>query len=196
MKPSEKYKRDYEELMKFKTEYLEYITLYPIAGRSLTENLQQDYVNPSRGVERNEGYSKLGILAGKAHSAYERHGPLIQSGLPGTLASPQNPLENWAETLNSNRVFNATRLITCLDQAIGKAQHAWTEAERNEKGFTGLVANYLRWPRELREAIEPGNPGLGRVANYVGWAINIFLPIAVAIISGTIVEIIRKKWNL
>lgn len=196
MKPSERYKSDYNVLKQFKEEYLKYITLHPILGNSLTENLRRDYLNPVQGAERNEGYSTLGILAGKAHSAYERHGPLLQTGLPGTLTSPQNPLENWAATLNSNRVFNSATLITCLDQSIGKAQSAWEGAVRNEKGFTGLVARYLRWPKELKEAVEPGNSRLGTVANYFGWAVNIILPIAVAVISGIILEIMRKKWNL
>jgi len=42
------------------------------------------------------------------------------------------------------------------------------EASERERGITGLIAAFLRWPSDLREAVGPGHPAQLVAAGVIG----------------------------
>lgn len=146
MRPSERYRRDAEDLTKFREAYIALL-------------------KAQRGVPPGGRQSTLGWLqlrepvasaSGPAANAYERHG-----------GGYVNLVANWGDSLTISPI-KPDEVLSAVDAAIANAERATEIAERRERGVTGVIAAFIRWPSTLREAVDPEHVGQARAAAALG----------------------------
>ena len=134
---------------------------------------------------------RAGTAAGAALPAYERalgaQYLLNNSILFG--GKPFNPIGNWDTSLQVPSDFSPQVLTAIADQAIGVAEARLEEARLRERGLTGILASFVRWPRTLREAV--GTSGVERTTatavGYMGQFLLLLVTGVLTIILGQLV---------
>lgn len=79
-----------------------------------------------------------------------------------------DPMANWELSLRDPEQFAPHTLIASVESAIARAKQEAIEATGRERGLTGLIAAFLRWPSDLREAVGPGHPAQLAAASVIG----------------------------
>jgi hypothetical protein len=166
VKPSERYRRDADDLEAFREAYVHLLALDESPGWRGTKTW----------LGRREAVARA---SGPAAGAFERHG--VDGVLGGT-----NPVAQWMDSLESYGVSPAD-VLSSVDAAIARAGRASDDASRREEGLTGVVASFVRWPSTLREAVDPGKVGQRRAAAAVGYTAQALVVGVIASIIGTLV---------
>lgn len=164
MKPSQKHQRDAELMTAFSKAYVDLIAnSEPFDGNwgvELGPKVIDDVWE--------QKLRAVAAAAGAVGESYSRHGGLWTLRRPGLAHDYVDPVANWESSLSDPETYPAQRMITSVDAAIASAQRAATDAAKRERGLTGLIAAFLRWPSDLREAVGPGHGAQRRAAGAIG----------------------------
>ena len=88
-----------------------------------------------------EARQQVGLLAGPAGEATDRARlSVLQAGMQF------NPIRNWSGSLSSRTIHSF------CDSAFGSLMTRADEAAERERGLVGLLARFLRFPVDVREA--------------------------------------------
>ena len=119
--------------------------------------------------------------AGAAGPVYEQYGGTFTMRNAAYLTHGISPVANWEMSLRDPRQLSPDTVVSSLEAAVAAAQHEASEAAERERGITGLVAAFIRWPSDLREAVGPG-----KAQRTAAGAVGIFGQIVVATIGGAL----------
>lgn len=111
------------------------------------------------GVSRGEWsrlYSETAKAAGAAAAAYPRWGGTFTLRNAAYIMHEVDVVANWEMSLRDPEQLDPTRIISTVEAAIARARQESEDAKRRERGLTGFIAAFLRWPANLREAAGPG----------------------------------------
>lgn len=112
--------------------------------------------------------TEVAQAAGNALGAYGRHGGRFALRNAAYTVNNVDPVANWEMALNDPEQMKPETVVGAVESAIGNAQRLQSEATERERGITGVVAAFLRWPADLREAVGPGSSAQRRAAGVVG----------------------------
>ena len=183
MKPSQRHAVHANRLVEFRNAYVALInashreyqfpaTVYVAAGDTMRWTQLRDAVARA---------------AGPAAPVYPRYGTLFQLRSGGWVQDRANPVLHWETAMRNCELLAPDTLVGALDGAIARAYAERDDAQAREKGFTGLVARFLRWPWELREAV-----GGGAVARRSAYAVGVGGQVIAGLITAGILAGIAK----
>ena len=178
MKPSQQWQHDEDHLLAFREAFIALINASELTG----DWMDHQYIPKGDRKEWSRLRSEVAIAAGVATHAYLRAG-----GGTYTLKNAAyimnnvNPVSNWEMALKDPEQMPPETVIGSIETALGVASTEKDLAKSRERGLIGLIAAFLRWPQDLREAVGP-NRGQRRAAS----AIGVFGQIAVATIGGAL----------
>jgi hypothetical protein len=177
LKPSEQYRRDAEALRDFREAYVELVNASaPHQPRFLTE------LGPGVSHDRwSRLRSEVSTVSGAAIPAYGRHGAVFSLRNAAYMMTNVNPVANWEMSFRDPEQLPPETVVSVVESAIGLADKRADEAAHREHGLVGLVASFLRWPSELREAVGPGHAAQRRAAGVLGIAAQVVVGVITAL---------------
>jgi hypothetical protein len=166
VKPSEHLKRDADVLSLFRNAYVDLVNharphredMYAMV--ELRSNTDHATWQAKR--------SEVAGAAGMAGAAYGRHGGTMTLRNAAYIMNDVDPLTNWEMSLRDPEQMSPETVIASVDSAVARARQLSREAAERERGLTGLIAAFLRWPSNLREAVGPGRSAQRRAAGVIG----------------------------
>lgn len=124
--------------------------------------------------------SEVATSAGAASRSYPRWGGTFTLRNAAYISHNVDPVANWEMSLRDVEQFPPETVLAAVEAAMATAHQAANEARQRERGLTGLIAAFLRWPSNLREAVGPGGAGVQRTAAGVIGVVGQALVAAVA----------------
>lgn len=194
MKPSQRYLRDSNLMMAFRNAYVELTNNVQVVPRGLT----MTELAPAAGVGQQEWsrlYSTTAQAAGACASAYHRYGGRITLRNAAYMTPNVDLVANWEMSLRDPQQLDPKTVIASVESAIARARQQSVEAAERERGVTGLIAAFLRWPSTLREAVEPGRSGQRAAASVVGVAGQVLVGILGSVIATGLVALGLMLWR-
>jgi hypothetical protein len=152
MKPSARWQVDVDKLIAFREAYIKLLNASKVGGDWMDRQL----VPKGSGAEWNRLRTEVATAAGVAAFSYNRSGggTLILKNAAYVMNNV-NPVTNWAMSIADPQQLPPETVLGSVETAIGVATSERDEAKQRERGFVGLVAAFLRWPSDLREAVGP-----------------------------------------
>lgn len=98
-------------------------------------------------------------------------------------------------SLRSPEHLSPEMVLRSVEGAIGTARQEAVEAERHEHGLTGLVAGFLRWPSNLREAVGPSNRAQRTAAGAIGVVGQIIVATLATAVGTGLVAGVAALWT-
>ena len=152
MKPSAKHELNRQRMLAFRDAFMNFYNASKIIEdwpkKKLVPNIEaQKWV---------ELRLKVAGASGAAGAIYPLYGTLFQTRSAGWAMDNFNPITGWEVCANDCELFPPETLITALEAALSNAEAKVEDAKGREKGFTGLIAGFLRWPQTIREAVGGG----------------------------------------
>lgn len=164
MKPSQRCTADAELLLAFRSVYVDLLNSSRASSDGLFKTLVPAIPQPEYQAKRRD----VALASGPAALAYSRYGGNYTMRNAVVIHHDVNPVANWEMSLRSPEDFSPEMVLSAVEGAIGSARREAVEAEQRERGLTGLVAAFLRWPSNLREAVGPGNRSQRTAAGAIG----------------------------
>jgi hypothetical protein len=157
-------------------------------GWGALATLQPDGISRERWVEL---YSAVATAAGAAGPVYERYGGSVTLRNAAYIRTNVNLLANWELSIRDPEQLPVHSLISAVESAVARARQLADEAAEREKGLTGMIAAFLRWPSNLREAVGPGHGAQRTAAGFIGIFGQLFVAtvggaLAVGLVAGTV----------
>ena len=121
--------------------------------------------------------------AGRAEAAARYAGGLVAFG-GGT---PINPISNWRASFNPIHTITPGVIENYCQQLIGRLEQLTTQAQQRERGLVGLIAAFLRFPDDVREAI---GEGATRRAKRSAFAVAVAAQVVGALIVAAVITLI------
>jgi len=140
---------------------------------------------------------RTALMAGAAASAYQR-----QSG--GTLQVQNfgkmqkiDPVANWQIAIDAPISLEPKVLVSTIEYVVGTTQVRLEEELGRERGIFGVLAAFLRWPDDLRDAVG-GSRKRRRSAKAVGVAGQVFVATLSTVLAAAIVatagQLLSRLW--
>jgi hypothetical protein len=177
VRPSERVEADIEFLAEFRHAFIDLIN----HARIDYSGIAAEFVPSVGDAEWNELRSRVARAAGAASRASAEYGGTLSVAQFGQVVTNMSPVTNWERSLRDPEWLRPDMVVGHVDAAIGLATVTLNEMRRRERGVVGLIASFLRWPQDLREAVGPG-VAQRRVAG----ALGVFGQIVVGTISGAL----------
>jgi hypothetical protein len=189
VKPSERLKRDADALSLFRNAYVDLVN----HAQPYRENMYATVVlRPDTDHETWQRMrSEVSGAVGMAAAAYSRHGGTMTLRNAAYIMHDVDPVANWEMSLRDPEQMRPESLISSVDSAIARARQLSREAAERERGLTGVIAAFLRWPSNLREAVGSDHPAQRRAAGAIGVVGQILVgavatAIATGLVAGTV----------
>jgi len=182
VKPSERFGADVTNLIEFRDAFIDMINATQVVSPRFIQQRVPN-VDPTtwNGVRH-----RVAVAAGPARLAYNRHGDQLSLRQFGTVTNGISPVANWEMALSAPESLPPESVVSMVETAAGLAFSRQKQAAGNEKGVVGLVAAFMRWPSNLREAVGPGSTQR-RAATVVGIAGQVLTGVIVAgIVAGIV----------
>jgi len=129
--------------------------------------------------------------AGAAAISYGRYGGTFTLRNVAYIMNNVDPVTNWEMSLRDPDQLSPQTIVASVESAIARAQQEALDAARRERGLTGLVAAFLRWPSDLREAVGPGHSAQRRAAGAIGVVGQVIVgAVATALATGLIAAVV------
>lgn len=186
MKPSTRYAEDARLMTAFRSAFVDLVN----HSRQHQELYRPELVRDTDHATWQAKRRATAMAAGAAAEAYSSHGGIhtvTQFGRSSTF----DPVLNWETALKDPEHLSPESVISSVEAAVARALQLSREASLRERGFTGLVAAFLRWPVTLREAVGPG--AAQRTAAGV---VGVVGQVVVGLIVTAIVAAIVQAWTL
>lgn len=167
VKPSERYAQHATLLMDFRNAYVELLNRAEPKGdgwsiQALGPKTSVDWTTWSR------LRSNVARAAGAASTVYHRYGGTFVLRNVAYIMNDVDPVVNWEMSLSDPEQLKPEVVISTVEGATALAFQKAKEAEGREHGITGLIAAFLRWPSDLREAVGPDHAGQRAAAGAIG----------------------------
>lgn len=193
MKPSERFGQDAELLSVFRNAYVDLVNnARETEGPFFTSELGPAVDNQTWQTMR----SAVAASAGAAALAYSRHGGVFTLRSAAYIVNNVDPVTNWEMSLHDPEQLSPERVISSVESAIARARQEAFESLGRERGLTGLIAAFLRWPTDLREAVGAGHPAQLAAAGVIGVIGQILTAAIGGAISVGIVAAAVALWQL
>lgn len=195
MKPSERYLLDSNLMMDFRNSFVALIN----NARPVPKSITMVELRPADGVTQetwSQLYSETARAAGAAAAAYPRYGGTFTLRNPAVIMSDVDPVANWQMSIEDPQQLDPMRVIASVESAVAQARQKSAEAKDAERGVTGVVASFLRWPANLREAVGPGRSAQRTAATVIGVVGQIVVGAATAALATGLVAGIVALWQL
>lgn len=166
MKPSERFRRDADALSLFRNAYVDLVN-HAKPYREDTFSMVVLRPNTDNATWQKKR-SEVSGAAGMAGAAYGRHGGTVTLRTMTYVLPNIEPLTNWEMSLRDPEQLDPETVISSVESAIARARQLSQDAAARERGLTGLIAAFLRWPSNLREAVGPGRSAQRRAAGLIG----------------------------
>lgn len=129
--------------------------------------------------------------AGAASDAYRKHGGTYTLRNAAYVMNAVDPVINWEMSFKDPEQLSPESVLASVDAAVAGAVQAAEEAAERERGVTGLIAAFIRWPVNLREAV--GSESAAQQTAAV--AIGIAGQVAVGVVAAGVFAAIVALWN-
>lgn len=106
-----------------------------------------------------------------------------------------DPVANWEMSLRDPAQLAPETIISAVEAAIGAAAQKAEDARPRERGIVGLIAAFLRWPSELREAVGPGHSAQRTAAGVLGVLAQLVVGIIGSLIATGLVALGVSLWR-
>lgn len=182
-------------MMEFRNAYVDlanYTERVP-KGMTMSELVQAKTVSDQDWVQ---AYSAVSQAAGAAASAYQRYGGTFILRNVAYMTPGVDPVANWEMSLRDPDQLEPQTLIATVEAAIARARQASEEAAERERGLTGLIAAFLRWPSNLREAVGQGPPAQRTAAGVIGVIGQVVVGAITAGLTAGLVAGVVALWGL
>jgi len=147
---------------------------------------------PGNGVnaqEWNRLRSKVAATCGAAGPSYNRHGGTFTLRNAAYISNNVNPVDNWDLSFRDPEQFPPETVLSAVEAAIASAAQKASDARDRERGVTGIIAAFLRWPSTLREAVDPESSGQQWAAGVIGVAGQIVVGIVASVLATGLVAV-------
>lgn len=101
-------------------------------------------------------YFETAKAAGAAALAYPKYGGTFTLRNAAYILNNVDPVANWEMSIRDPEQLDPRTIIASIEAAISRARQESQDASERERGLTGFIAAFLRWPSTLREAVGPG----------------------------------------
>lgn len=180
-------------MMDFRNAYVELV--------NNARQVETDYVTvvlaPKPGVSDAE-WSRLcsatAQASGAAAEAYPRYGGKYTFRNGPILMNNVDPVANWGMSLKNPDQLEPSALISAVEAAIARARQASAEAAERERGLTGLIAAFLRWPSHLREAAGPGH-AQRTAAGFIGFLGQLAVAVLASVLAVWVAAGLVAMWG-
>lgn len=193
VKPSERFKRDAEALLRFRNAYVDLVNHARPHREDMYALLELRPSTDHATWQRKR--TEVSSAAGMAGAAYGRHGGTMTLRNAVYIMHDVDPLTNWEMSLRDPEQMSPETVISSVDSAIARAQHLWREAAERERGLTGLIAAFLRWPSNLREAVGPDRSAQRTAAGLIGVAGQVVVGAITAALTAGLVAGVVALWQ-
>lgn len=188
LKPSQRHSRNAERLFKFRNAYVQLIN-----ASVLRDTFPRKSMGPAIDeIKWQALIDEVSRGAGPAGPIYPLYGPIFQTHSGQWINRGFNPVVGWKTSIDDIEQFPPQTLISSLDGAVARAQSEAEDARDRERGLTGFIARFIRWPLELREAV-----GKGAVIQGAALTVGLLGQVFVTVTSGLIIYWINTViWSL
>lgn len=155
MKPSERYRRDAEVMLTFRNAFVDLLN----HSRPVEASYLRTSMGPQAGMAESrwlEMRSAVASASGPAAVAYRRYGGALTLRNAAFMMNNVDPVMNWELSFKDPEQMPPHEVASIMDAVIATAKEHAEDARQRERGLTGLIAAFLRWPENLREAVGPG----------------------------------------
>lgn len=193
VKPSKRYARDAALLVTFREVFVDLIN----HAHAVEDVFSYAFVSNTDNATWQRKRRAVAAAAGAAGRAYADHGGSFTIRNAAYVLNDVSPLVNWEMSLKDPEQLHPETVIASLDAAIASATQMAREAAERERGVTGLIAAFLRWPSNLRDAVGPESSRAQRTA---AGAIGIFGQVVAGTLAtalgGALIAGVVKLWGL
>ncbi|QUC01991.1 MULTISPECIES: hypothetical protein [Cellulosimicrobium] len=191
MKPSKRWARDVDLLTEFRGAYIDLLN----SAQARSDGLFMELVPAvDHGIWQAKRRA-VAMAAGAAGAVHERHGGTYTLANGAYMTRDVNPVVNWEMSLRDPQQLRPDMVIASVEAAIGAANKAAADASEREKGLTGLIAGFLRWPANLREAVGPGR-SVRTAAGAIGVLGQVLVGTAATALATGLVTGIATLWQM
>lgn len=192
MKPSERCKQDAVLMMKFRNAYVDLVNnarptegefFLPVLGRAVDHETWQK----KRGA--------VAAAAGVAAVSYARYGGAFTLRNAAYVMDSVDPVTNWEMSLRDPDQLPPQTVIASVESAVARAKQEAEDAAQRERGLTGVIAAFLRWPSNLREAVGPDHRAQRTAAGAIGVVGQIFVATVAGALATGLVAAVVAVWR-
>lgn len=186
MKPSDRYRRDAEALREFRVAFVDLVNnSKPRISGIGTVSAQPALDHEAWGAKR----QRVALASGPAASAFTKFGSNLTLRNVVYVMNDINPVTNWEMALKDPEQMSPGTVVSIVEAAFANARRAHEDAVDRERGITGVIAAFLRWPSTLREAVDPENVGQARAAAVLGYVGQVLVGIFASLIATGLVTL-------
>jgi hypothetical protein len=179
MKPSARFNSDADLMAAFRNAYVELVNHTRPSGDGWGLVALEPTVNNDTWQELR---SDVAQAAGSAGPLFARYGGTMSLRNAAYIMNNVNIVTNWEMSLRDPEQLNPDVIVSGVEAAVARARQEAKNAAEREHGLTGLIAAFLRWPSDLREAVGPGHTAQRAAAG----AIGVFGQLVVATVGGAL----------
>jgi len=193
-KPSVQIQADIMRLNDFRNAYVELINASKRDGESLG---YPSLVPKGNADEWQRLRQKTSMAAGAAQPAFARRGGGTILMPMGSRMQSIDPIPNWHMAVTSPEEFDPQLIASTVEHVLGGAAVELEKARSNERGLLGLIAAFLRWPDDLRDAVG-GSRKRQRSAKALGVAGQVFVATLSTVLAAAIIgaagQLLSRLW--
>lgn len=169
VKPSQRHYRNAQLIGTFRNAYVDLVNASSPTTR--TDSMYSKVLGPAHGVspaDWNEKRSEVARAAGAAASAYHQYGGKFTLRNAVYITNNVDPIANWDMSVKDPEQFPPDTVLVAVESAAARARQEAEDAAQRECGLTGVIAAFIRWPSDLREAVGPGHSVERTAAGVIG----------------------------
>lgn len=137
----------------------------------------------------------VAAASGSAGPAYLRYGGTWTMRNAAYITKNVDPVSNWQMSIKRPDNMPVENVLSAVDAAIARAQQEADDARQRERGLTGVIATFLRWPSTLREAVGPDSGAQRAAAGFVGVFAQVFVGALTAALTAGLVAGAVALWG-
>lgn len=186
--------RDANIMMAFRDAYVELTNnARRVSDGWSLATLEPDGISRARWVEL---YSAVATAAGAAGPVYGRYGGTVTLRNAAYIMNNVNMLVNWELSIRDPEQLPIHMLISSVESAVARARQLADEAAERERGITGLIAAFLRWPSTLREAVGPEHGAQRTAAGAIGFFGQLVVGILATLLTTGLIAGVVSLWKV
>lgn len=195
MKPSQRHLRHAELIHAFREAYVDLLNssrmqegefFLPVIGPALAA----DHATYQR------KRSAVAAAAGAAADAYRPYGGTFTLRNAAYVMRDVDPVANWEFSFRDPKQLGPETVLSAVEAAEARARQDAADAAQRERGLTGVIAAFLRWPSDLREAVGPGHRAQRTAAGLVGVVGQVIVGALTAALTAGLIAGAVALWRL
>lgn len=191
VKPSERCRRDAELMREFREAYVELLNNSRMVDDFIRSELRP--ANDEREWQRMR--TIVAMAAGAAANAYRRYGGTYTMRNAAYIMPNVDPVANWEMSFKDPEQMPPQSVVSSVEAATARASEEAVEAARRERGLTGVIASFIRWPSDLREAVGAGHPAQRRAAGLIGFVGQVVVSAVAGALTAALVAAVVALWK-